>query len=484
MAKNMAGRKKDQQDNPTIPNLMGDRPQPHNLDAEKAVLSSILRDSVCLDMAIEMLGDERSFYSNIHREIFRAACELHKRSEGVDPITLAHELAKKGKLEDVGGPLGLAELHSAVATTAHFESWCNIVRDFSTLRNMINVCTESLMKCYEPTESPKVLLEQIETDIYSVRNNITRSSIEDINQSMLEAFDYIQKVLNHEIEPGIPTGYPDLDAYTGGLKPGEMFVLAARPSIGKTSIALNIIRNIALNKSNPKRIALFSLEMTAEQITRRLLCTEAQIAESRFFDGSFRHDEMYKLTTAISAFKNAGIFIDPTGGLTIAELRAKARRLQLQEKIDMIAIDYLQLMKADSRIESRQQEVAEISSGIKALAKELKIPVLVLAQLNREIEKNASANAKPKLSHLRESGAIEQDADVVAFLHRDRDEAKTATMEEQEKGLDAELIVEKNRNGQTGYIKLKFFPYRMEFVNASRYEENDLPEGVQKTAEN
>ncbi|MEG1980256.1 MAG: DnaB-like helicase C-terminal domain-containing protein, partial [Victivallaceae bacterium] len=192
--------------------------------------------------------------------------------------------------------------------------------------------------------------------------------------------------------------------------------------------------------------------------------------------------EMYKLTTAISAFKNAAIFIDPTGGLTIAELRAKARRLQLQEKIDMIAIDYLQLMKADSRIESRQQEVAEISSGIKALAKELKIPVLVLAQLNREIEKNASANAKPKLSHLRESGAIEQDADIVTFLHRDRDQAKEINSPDQ--SVDAELIVEKNRNGQTGYIKLKFFPYRMEFINASRYEDKDLPDGLQKPAEN
>ena len=274
---------------------------------------------------------------------------------------------------------------------------------------------------------------------------------------------------------GIPTGFAQLDSYTGGLKPGEMFVLAARPSIGKTSLALNVIRNLALptRSPRPRKVAFFSLEMTAEQIARRLLCTEAGLSESVFWNKSFQASELTRLTGAVAAFKKAKIFIDPTGGITIAELRAKARRLKLKENIDVIVIDYLQLMHADGRVDSRQQEVAEISGGIKKLAKDLKVPVLVLAQLNREVDKTAGAGARPKLAHLRESGTIEQDADIVTFLHRNREDAKEVSSPNQ--SVEAEWIIEKNRNGRTGNLKLLFFPSRMEFIPAAPYSEEDCP---------
>jgi replicative DNA helicase len=456
--------------------VINERPQPHSLEAERAVLAAMLREPrPCVDMVIEQLGTADAFYSHIHREIFKAIDALYNESDlGVDLISVAHQLAKNGTLEDIGGEIFLAELYNSIATTANLESWCNIVREFFTLRNMINVCSEALLKCYDDSINAKELIDRIETDLFEVRNVTSRSDIVTLKDTLGETFKNIQALINGEIEIGIATGLPDLDKMIGGMKPGEMFVLGARPSIGKTSLALNLLRNVAVQTSKPRSVAFFSLEMTSEQIARRLICTEARIPESKFFDGSFKNNEMSKLTQAVNALKDAKIFIDPTGGLTIAELRAKARRLKMMHNIEFIAIDYLQLMKADGRIESRQQEVSEISSGIKKLAKELNIPMLVLAQLNREVEKTAGASARPRLSHLRESGAIEQDADIVSFLHRDRDEAKSISLEQDRDGVDAELILEKNRNGQTGIVKMKFFPSRMEFVNV-KFTADDRP---------
>ncbi|MDD5596977.1 MAG: replicative DNA helicase [Victivallaceae bacterium] len=456
--------------------VINERPQPHSLEAERAVLAAMLREPrPCIDMVTEQLGTADAFYSHIHREVFKAVDALYNQSDlGVDLISVAHQLTKNGTLEDIGGEIFLAELYNSIATTANLESWCDIVREFFILRNMINVCSEALLKCYDDSINAKELIDRIESDLFEVRNVTSRSDIVTLKETLGETFRNIQALIDGKIEIGIPTGLPDLDKMIGGMKPGEMFVLGARPSIGKTSLALNLIRNIAVQTSKPRSVALFSLEMTSEQIARRLICTEARIPESRFFDGSFKNNEMSKLTQAVNVLQKAKIFIDPTGGLTIAELRAKARRLKMMHDIEFIVIDYLQLMKADGRAESRQQEVAEISSGIKKLAKELNIPILVLAQLNREVEKTAGASARPRLSHLRESGSIEQDADIVSFLHRDRDEAKSISLEQDQAGVDAELILEKNRNGQTGVVKMKFFPSRMEFVNV-KYTADDRP---------
>ncbi len=462
--------------------IMPDRAQPHDPAVERAVLAAMLREpEPCVDIAIEHLRSPEVFYSHVHREIFRVIVELHSgpkpggaESSGVDLVTVAHRLQTEEKLEAIGGELFLAELVGSIATTVNLDTWCVILRKYATLRKMIDVCSEALLKCYNSDADAARLVEEIETDIYKVRNEEESNQIVEIQSAIKGEFQALLDILNGKTEVGIPTGYAQLDGYTGGLKPGEMFVLAARPSIGKTSLALNVIRNLVLptRSPRPRRVAFFSLEMTSEQIARRLLCTEAGLSESVFWNKTFQNSELTKLTGAVSAFQKAKLFIDPTPGITIAELRAKARRLKLKEKIDAVVIDYLQLMHADGRTDSRQQEVAEISSGIKALAKDLKIPVLVLAQLNREVDKTAGAGAKPKLAHLRESGTIEQDADIVTFLHRNRDDAKTVA---EGQSVEALWIIEKNRNGRIGEIKLNFFPSRMEFLPAAPYKEEDCP---------
>ena len=340
---------------------------------------------------------------------------------------------------------------------------------------MIGVCSNALLKCYDADVDASRLIDEIENDVYAVRHADEKQTIVAVRDIIAAEFKALEDIQEGRVEVGIPTGFAKLDEFTGGLKPGEMFVLAARPSIGKTSLALNLIRNLVLptRSQHPRKVAFFSLEMTSAQIARRLLCTEAGLSESVFWNKTFQASELTRLTGAVAAFKKAKIFIDPTGGITIAELRAKARRLKMKENIDVIVIDYLQLMHADGRVDSRQQEVAEISGGIKKLAKDLKVPVLVLAQLNREVDKTAGAGARPKLAHLRESGTIEQDADIVTFLHRNREDAKEVSSPNQ--SVEAEWIIEKNRNGRTGNLKLLFFPSRMEFLPAAPYSEEDCP---------
>ena len=441
-----------------------DRPQPHSLETERAVLAAMLKEPAsCGNGAIELLGSADVFYSHVHREIYQAICALLTESGEVDPISLAHILRKKGVLEDIGGEVFIAELYNCIATTANFENWCQIVRDYHILRGMINVCSDSLRQCYSVDKDIKTIIDEIESRIYQVRNTNVKSDIISLRESIRDVFTNIQKIINNEIEVGIPTQYADLDRLIIGLKSGEMFVLAARPSIGKTTFALNLVRNVAMKKvgDSPQRgVIFFSLEMTAEQIARKLLCMEAEVGEGSFYDKSFRPQDLTKLTTAVSNFRNTNIFIDPTAGLTVPEMRAKVRRLKSQSNIDLVCIDYLQLMRSGSNPESRQQEVAEISSGIKKLAKDFNIPVVVLAQLNREVEKGSSGSARPKLSNLRESGAIEQDADVIMMMYRE-DYYKPDT---QDKGT-AEVIIGKQRNGPTGTVRLAFLGEYTRFDN-------------------
>ncbi|MCF6177386.1 MAG: replicative DNA helicase [Victivallaceae bacterium] len=458
--------------------ISGEQPLPHNLEAERAIISAMLREpDSCIDMGVENLGDEKMFFSHVYRELFKVLVKLkNSTTMEVDLITLAHYLSNNNRLEEIGGEIFLAEIYDAIPTTANFDAWCEIVRELSQLRAMINICTESVGKCYNSDEPIGSLIDEIEHKIFKIRHGHSKEAIIVLQQQLKSTFANLMDILNNKVEPGIPTQYPDLNKLVYGFKPGEMFVLAARPSIGKTTLALNFIRHVALNGNHNYPVAFFSLEMTAEQITRRLLCTEANIQEKAFFDHTFKSSEINNLTAAVGRLQQAKIFIDPTGSLDVSELRSKARRLKAEHDIKLIAIDYLQLMKAKGNSENRQNEVAAISSGIKALAKELNIPILVLAQLNRDIEKSG-AGALPKLSHLRESGSIEQDADVVAFLHRDRDQAKNRQDEDITQGLESLFIVEKNRNGQTGIVKMLFFPERMEFVSQSRFGEADRPEG-------
>ncbi len=445
--------------------ILPDRAQPHNLKVEQAVLSAMLREpQSCVDTVIEKLGSTgEAFYGAANRTVFSSIIELHKSDTMPDLLSVAQKLKASEKLDAVGGELYLAEIYSAIATTVNIEAWCEILRKLATLRRMIDACSGALMKCFDADADPDKLVEEIETDIYNIRTSGATEAIRDLRVLMAQEFQTLMDIKDKKIEVGIPTGYTPLDDFTGGLKKGEMFVLAARPSIGKTSLGLNIIANVAIKGAIHRPVAFFSLEMTDSQIVRRLLCSEAGIPESVFWNGTFNDTDMVKLTAAAANIRNAKLFIDPTGGLTISELRAKARRLKNEHDIQLIVIDYLQLMHADARVDSRQQEVAEISGGIKKLAKDLNVPVLVLAQLNREIDKNTSANARPKLAHLRESGAIEQDADIVTFLHRNRDDAKNIA---DGASTEAELIVEKNRNGKIGTVKLNFYPSRMLFEAA------------------
>lgn len=453
-----------------------DRLQPHADRVERSVLSAMLREpESCIDLAVEVLGTSPAvFYTPSHREIYATLLELNSDDKvKPDLVSVAQRLKEKNRLDAVGGELFLAELELAAPTTVNFESWCCILQKYAMLRRMIGVCSNALLKCYDADVDASRLIDEIENDVYGVRHADEKQTIVAVRDIIAAEFKALEDIQEGRVEVGIPTGFAKLDEFTGGLKPGEMFVLAARPSIGKTSLALNVIRNVALHATRPRCVAFFSLEMTSEQIARRLLCTQAQISENVFWNHSFNMRDLTKLTGAVSALQKAKIFIDPTGGLTIAELRAKARRLKVQHNIELIVIDYLQLMHSDGRAESRQNEVAEISGGIKKLAKDLKIPVLVLAQLNREVDKNAGNKPlRPKLAHLRESGTIEQDADIVTFLHRDREESKTVA---DGAGVEAEWIIEKNRNGRTGNLKLLFYPSRMEFVPAAPCSDQFAP---------
>jgi len=420
-----------------------------------------------------------------HAAIYEAILNLNAKSVEIDILTVSDWLNRQGRLDGVGGQAALMDIQSSIPSTANIESWCQILRDFAMLREMLKVCSASMDVCKTaPREDVKSILDRVETQIYSVRNKFVQPEIKILREVVVDTFEHFMNILNHKVEPGIGTGFADLDRLTAGLKPGEMFVLAARPSIGKTALALNIVRNIALKEpaagARRKRIAFFSLEMSAEQIGQRLLCTEAGVSLQSIIERSFRNTEIKKLTQAVDILKKAEIFIDPTGGISVYELRAKARKLKEAHDIDLVVVDYLQLMRAgDNEKESRQVEVSAISGGLKKLAKDLNVPVLVLAQLNREVEKGQGPKSSiPKLSHLRESGAIEQDADVVVFLHRNRDDAKEGAESGSLKdGVEAMLIVEKNRNGRTGKVDLKFFPNLMEFRNqAHKYGESDLPD--------
>jgi len=478
---------------------------PCDLDAERAVLASILLEPETLNEAKTVLsitsgqtagqpaspGGDDSHFRNVshtvfrdprHAAIYEAMLSVDEKGLGIDILTVSDWLLRNGRLEAVGGQAALLDIQGSIASTANVEGWCQILRDFAMLREMMKVCHSSLDLCKSAhKEDVKSLLDSVESHIFNVRNKFVQEEIKTLKQVVVDTFKYFQDVLDKKIEPGIMTGFPELDNLTAGLKPGEMFVLAARPSVGKTALALNIVRNIAM-KANAKgkrhSIAFFSLEMSAEQIGQRLLCTEAGVSLQSIIERSFKRPDMYKLTKAVSVLKDSEIYIDPTGGISVFELRAKARKLKDLHNIDMVVVDYLQLMKAgDREKESRQVEVSTISGGLKKLAKDLNVPVLVLAQLNRDIEKGQSSKALPKLSHLRESGAIEQDADVVVFLHRNRDDSKENNAEALKAGVDSMLIVEKNRNGRTGKVDLKFYPSLMEFrCITHRFGEEDMPD--------
>ena len=476
-----------------------------DFDTEKAVIASPLAEPETLQTALPLLNcsgaddDEGKkkkknqpqeqdssvfrktasviFKDPKHALIYEAILDVASRQEVADVLSVSDYLQKKDRLNAIGGIDYLMELQASIPSSANLEAWCTILRDYAMLREIIQTCSASLDICRNPDQDVRKMLDEIESRLYTVRNNFVMTKDLTFKQLLRNTCQFFLDILNNRTETGIPTGYPDLDRLTGGLRRQEMFVLAARPSIGKTAFALNLVRNIMMKESaeGRKKVAFFSLEMSSEQVTQRLLCAEARVPLSTIMGRKMMQSDMPRLVNAANELAKAELTIDPTGGLSVFELRAKARKIKETKGLDLIVIDYLTLMRADVKAsDGRQVEVAAISGGLKKIAKALEVPVLVLAQLDRDVEKGQGKDARPKLANLRESGAIEQDADVVVFLHRERDEAKDITEEAQREGLKAEIIVEKNRNGATGIAELRFFPQLMEFRSVDhKYEKND-----------
>lgn len=459
--------------------LMGDRPLPQNEEAEVAVLGCMLLSP---REAIDAAGSKlqpAAFYHDKHRLIFSAIRELGERPEAgsIDVITLSDYLSRKGELDQCGGEDYLFHLLNSVPSAANVESYVEIVYEQWVLRQLITAGSDMVSKCFDRQTAVKELMDTIEQQVFEIGQNQSK-------QDYIVIKDLVKGVVNHVQQlsqglgeaTGVQTGYPDLDKMIVGMRPGNMVVLAARPSIGKTALALNIAQNICLDNPEPVGCGIFSLEMGADQLVLRMLVSASGIPISEIRDGQVTHGRWVHLLETAQRLKEAPIYIDETPQIDILELRAKARRMKREHNIGCIMIDYLQLMQppAGTSASSREQEVAKISAGIKALAKELEIPIIVLAQLNRAAEQPGQ---RPKLANLRESGSIEQDADLVFLLHRDREQQHEASEEKAADGFESELIVAKNRQGQTGVVKMLFKGRLMRYFSYSGIDDSDVPAG-------
>lgn len=457
------------------PLLSGDRPLPHNLDAEKAVLGCVLTEPDTLAEASIRLRFSGAFYSASHQLIFDTLVDManSENRQKIDLITVSDRLAAAKKLSSVGGDAYLAELMNVIPTTANMENYVTIVHDYGVLRRLIKTSSDVVAQCFEADIDARLLLDKIQQEVNDVSNMSNKQEAVHIGDMVKEAIEHVIALNDPTSEDakGIPTGFDALDEMITGLKGGEMFVLAARPSIGKTTFAMNMAANVAI-KSN-KAVAIFSLEMNTKSLVLRMLGSEAEVGMSDVRDGLLTQSRWVEITNAADRIRKAPIYIDDTGQLDIIELRAKARRMKEKYDIQFIVIDYLQLMKGSggNAQQNREQEVAQISGGIKALAKEIDVPILILAQLNRQAEQGGG---KPKLANLRESGSIEQDADIVGLLHRDREamiegDAKELAL----RGQETDLIIAKHRNGEVGTVPLMFFPSYTVFKDKSRVEDSD-----------
>jgi len=420
---------------------------PQNLEAEQAVLGAILLDNDVLHQVIEVL-DASDFYREAHRKIFAGIIELYNKNDPSDLITLTDVLTQKKHLEEVGGPSYLSGLVDNIPTAANALHYAKIVRERSVLRKTIHAATEIINKGYENGEDVDALLDYAENSIFSISEYQVKPSFYPLRDIIKSSFVTIEKLYEKkELITGVPSGFGDLDHLTSGFQDSDLIIIAGRPSMGKTSFALNIAQYASIEKNVP--VAVFSLEMSKEQIAIRMLCSEARIDAHKLRGGFLSETDWPKLTRAAGALSEAPIFVDDTAGINVLEMRAKARRLRKDQKLGLIIVDYLQLMREKTHTDSREQEISAISRSLKGLAKELSIPVIALSQLNRRVEERQ--NKRPQLADLRESGAIEQDADVIIFIYRDevyRDDTP-------EKGV-AEIIIGKQRNGPIGTPKLAF----------------------------
>jgi replicative DNA helicase len=421
---------------------------PSDLEAEKAVLSAILLDNDAIHTVYtEVKGDD--FYHPAHQVLYRAMVTLKDDNQPVDLTTLADHLNAHKLLDSVGGPVALAEIADFEATPANALHYARIVRDKSIKRALISVATEIVGRGYEAAGSADELLDAAQTQIFALGQERAQTSLNSLAEGMHDAADHIEMLMNRGGElTGCPTGFQDFDQMTGGLQDGDLIILAARPSMGKTALALNIARNAAVDFG--KKVAVFSLEMTTRSLVLRMLSSEAQVDLAAVRKGMIPTDAHTRLVESANALSEAGIWIDETSSPTVLEMRAKSRRLHARDRLDLVIVDYLQLARGDVWVDNRVQEISEISRGLKGLAKDLGVPVIALSQLNRGPETRPE-NKRPMLADLRESGAIEQDADVIAFIYRDVVYNRDTEYENL-----AELIIAKQRNGPIGTVRLAF----------------------------
>ncbi len=439
-----------------------DRMPPQNINAEQSVIGAMLLDKNAIVKCVEVLTSD-SFYRDAHKFIFDAMMNLFEKDEPVDIVTVTNELRRTGKLDACGGSVYITDLLNSVPTAANVEYYAKIVEEKAVLRRLIEAGTKIVGDAFEDNGNVDMVLDTAEKTVFDIALNRVKRDFHKVDRILKDVLDRLDKQYdNKEALTGIPSGYPDLDKYTAGFQNSELIILAARPSVGKTALALNFAQNTAIKSKIP--IAIFSLEMSKEQLAQRLLCSEAEIDAQKLKTAALSDQGWKRLTKAIGRISEAPIFIDDSPLLSVMEMRAKARRLKIEHNIGFIVVDYLQLMQGRMNDDNRVQQISEIARGLKTLARELDVPVIALSQLSRAIEQRQ--DRIPRLSDLRESGEIEQTADLVMFIHRDDYYNPGA-----EKGNIADIIIAKQRNGPTGKIELVFRKEFTKFESKSPYEE-------------
>jgi replicative DNA helicase len=442
------------------------------LEAERALLGSILLDNSALNMALEVVGRD-DFFSEAHRITFEKMVGISEKNRTIDLVTLCEELSKDGQTEKAGGAAYLAALTDGVpiGTSVAVSEYSRIIKEKSLIRRLINASQNLISRCQEGTDDPETLIDLAQSQVFDIAEQKVQSGFTNIRDIVKSSFGTIDDLLDRgQRVTGIETGFKELDDMTSGLQPGELVVVAARPSLGKTALALNIAAHAAIK--HQKTVGFFSLEMSKESLVIRLLCSEADADSHRLRSGFSNREDWKKLTRALGRLGDAPLFIEDTPALSIMQIRAKARRLKMEKGLDLMVVDYLQLVSGQGRFENRTQEVSYISRGLKSIAKELKIPVLAISQLSRAPEQRLGQ--RPQLSDLRESGSIEQDADVVIFIFRERKAAEESEEEGEvdRRGHPMKLIVGKQRNGPTGDIPVVFMRPYAKFESMARGQDS------------
>jgi replicative DNA helicase len=441
--------------------VTAERTLPHNLEAERSVLGAILVHNDAFNLAAQVI-DSRDFYRDAHRRIFDRMVALNERHDAIDFVTLKEELARAGELDEVGGPAYVASLADGVPRATNVEYYARIVKEKSTLRNLIYAANKIVTNAYEADQESDLILDEAESAIFAVADDRLKAGFVAMRELVKDSFPKIEKLFEQKrLITGVPTGFVDVDEMTRGLQAGDLIIVAARPSMGKTSLVLNIAQYVA--SLGDQVVGFFSLEMSKESLFLRLLTSEAQIDGHRLMSGAIGGNDYHRISHALEKLNSMKLFIDDTANIGVLEMRAKSRRLQAEHGLHLLVVDYIQLMSGRGRFENRTLELASISRSLKGLAKELNVPIIVLSQLSRAPE--SRSDHRPQLSDLRESGALEQDADVVVLIYRD--DVYNRDPNSPDAGT-AELILAKQRNGPTGVVKLAFLREQTRFANLAQ----------------